>query len=507
VLRIRKDRRELGTLEVVEDAVAHFARYLPIPISVAGTAINAATLPWAPQAGREAIAIDDLARAWCRLGEPLATLELQPFEDPELGRIALHGVLVIPEGSQLSIHELGDVGVLIRRMLISTRERELLPPWARFVTGLVDCAALEPTASREQVRRGPELIAVQRAIAQQVLGWLERLQTESETWRAILDGHGSVVKTWAARHPELFDVVADHVQFRTTRGTMTLPAYLEATGEAAVYYFDDDVEARAMALLLESSSRPVIDAQYTGDVAFLRTYAEARDVRLVRQLEAEQGALSPLSPAPPELALLASWLIEPDLAVEIARFAPSSLPGFVRVPPRTHTQERTRRALDTAGVHSALRGLLGEYTARPPEHAAARRTLFLNADNPLIQQLAARASDDPRGHARAAAQLVAAMARLVAGETLAPSSLLSASQAASAALGALIGAEPTPGRPIPIGWATDTAGLSPKHARLVVQHFPTFEALIAANDRELAAALGLPVAMATALRALAGEPT
>jgi molecular chaperone HtpG len=415
---------------------------------------------------------------------------------------------VIPEGSQLSVHELGDVGVLIRRMLIATRERELLPPWARFVTGLVDCAALEPTASREQVRRGPELVAVQQAIAQQLLAWLARLQTQPETWRAILEGHGSIVKMWAARHRELFDVVGDHVRFRTTRGTMTLPAYLEELGEHAVYYFDDDVEARAMALLLESSARPVIDAQYSGDVAFLHAYADAHGVKLVRQLEAEHGALTPLASPPPELALLASWLVEPDLAVELARFAPASLPGFVRVPPRTENQERTRRALDTASVHSALRGLLGEYTARAPETAAARRTLFLNADNPLIQQLAARASNDPLGHARSAAQLVAAMARLVAGETLAPSSLLSAYQAASAALGALIGAEPSAaGRAIPIGWATDTAGLSPKHARLVVQHFPTFEALAAANERELAETLGLPVTIANALRTLAGEST
>jgi len=86
--------------------------------------------------------------------------------------------------------------------------------------------------------------------------------------------------------------------------------------------------------------------------------------------------------------------------------------------------------------------------------------------------------------------------------------LLSAYQAASAALGALIGEEaPAAGRAIPIGWATDTAGLSPKHARLVIQHFPTFEALASANDRELAETLGLPMTITNALRTLAGETT
>ena len=42
--------------------------------------------------------------------------------------------------------EFGDLNVYIRRMFICERERDLLPPWARFVRGVVDSPLLQPTA-------------------------------------------------------------------------------------------------------------------------------------------------------------------------------------------------------------------------------------------------------------------------------------------------------------------------------------------------------------------------
>jgi len=509
VLRIREDRRELGDPDVIHDAVRHFARFLEVPIFVGDEAINPETLPWLTVAGRPHIDRATLAHEWCRRGKPLATIELAPFVDPELGAITLHGLLVIPEGSQLSLHELGEVGVLIRRMLITTSERDLLPPWARFVTGLVDCPGLEPTASREQVRKNPVMLAVKRAIAAQLLGGLAAIQRQTPAiWRAFLDGHGAVLKSWSARYRELFEAIADEVTFHTTRGAMTLPAYLEELGEDAIYYFDDDEEARNMTLLLESTSRPVIDARYAGDGEFLEMFARERNVRLVRQLEAEGAVVVEVAAPSDGLVRLAGWLEEPDLAVRIARYAPASLPAFVRVPRRVETQALAKQALEGERVHSALRGLLASYVDRRPVQVDERRTLFLNADNPLVQRLADHSADSAK--ARPAAQMIGAMARLVSGEVLAPSSLMSAYRAASSALEVLLGGEvaaaPVPAaRVIPPEWATRRAGLSPKHARLFAANYATFEAVIAATPEAVAGVLGLPVTIAEAVRTLARE--
>jgi molecular chaperone HtpG len=503
LLRIREDRAELGDADVIRDAIAHYARYLAVPIDVAGEVVNLRTLPWAPLQGRPRVAIDELAQDWCRFGAPLATIELQPFTDPGLGPIALHGVLVIPEGSHLSMHELGELAVVIRQMVITTHDRELMPPWAKFVTGLVDCPALEPTASREQVRRGPALVAVQRELARQLLAGIADIQQRTpEVWRSILDGHGSVLKTWGARFTELFDAVADHVTYRTTRGVSTLPAYLEEIGEDALYFFDDAEEARSMTLLLESTERPVLDARWAGDVQFLHAFARERSVKLIRQSEAEANVIAELPDPAPGLRRLAGWIADPELDVKIARYAPTSLPAFVRVPPRIETQGRARRALADEQVHSAMRDLLAAYAdaAPPPDH---RRTLFVNADNPLVQHLAATDTEE----ARAVATVIASMARMVSGETLAPSALLDAYRAAVTSLGTLIGHSDRAitARPIPPEWASRRAGLSPKHARLLAANFPTFPSLVDASRDAIAKVLGLPPMIADALQALAKE--
>ena len=59
--------------------------------------------------------------------------------------------------------------------------------WARFVTGLVDCAALEPTASREQVRQGPEHAAVQRAIGNRATAALLRAPSKPGEFTLVED--------------------------------------------------------------------------------------------------------------------------------------------------------------------------------------------------------------------------------------------------------------------------------------------------------------------------------
>ncbi len=503
VLRIRADRSELGSIDVVRDAVSHFAGYLEIPIRVAGQLINEATLPWRSSAGRRRLDRDELAAMWCPFGEPLATIELVPIE-ADGKTIPLHGVLVIPEGSQLSLHELGHVGVLIRGMLITPDERELLPPWARFVTGIVDCAALEPTASREQVRRGPTCARVQAAIARQLLAGLARIRIEEPAvWSAILEGHSSMLKSWGARHPELFDAICDDVPFYTTRGEMTLPAYLEAIDERAIYYIDDDQQARSLAMLLESTSRPVVAARYAGDLAFLRAFAAARDVRLVRELEAEGQVVTEIAVPPPALARLAGSLVAPDLDVRVARFLPALLPAFVRVPSRVETQSKARRAIGERRVHAALGSLLGQYSRATPEQP--KRTLFINADNPLIRHLA----DDDSIGGRAAAQLIVAIARLVSGETLAPNALMEAYSTAQTAIGALMNVDvrAPAANPIPADWATRRAGLSPKHSRKLATSFASFQALVRASDHEIVKLLELPITIAGAIRTLASEET
>ena len=499
-VRFREDAEELARPSVVRDAIAHYARWLETPLYVEGERVNATRLPWTRPEGEGAPAVTEVALAaeLCEGRPPIATLRLEDVDDPVLGRVPLEGLLCIPEGSQLSVREHGAARVLIRHMLVDPRDEGLLPRWARFVTGLVDCPLLEPTASRESVRREARFRAVRDGVERQLLAWLERLEREQPaTWGEVVRAHESLLKRWALDAPALFEAVADRVTFRTSRGERTLPAYLEASG-GTIYLYASEEQARTMELLLESARRPVIDAQYFADAPFLRLYAKERGVPLVE--EAGQPGAGLLDPVPVEgaMAALVGELADAETEAVAARFAPVDVPAVLVTPRRLRLAEQAK---EEARENAPLAGLLGDYAARAP---VMKRTLHVNVDNPLVRSLAAEPAGAGR---RAAATVLKELARLLGSERLAPEALLESARATGAALGALLGAEAArpAERPLHASWLEGEAGLSASVARQVAARCGSFERLAAEEPGELAAAVGLPRAMAEALVRLAGE--
>lgn len=504
-LRIREDHEELGLPAIVRDAVHHYARYLEHPIFVAGERINARALPWRCDDERASLSHEELAATWSSAGRPIFVLPLRPFTHPRFGEVALHGVLSVPEASVVSLGELGEVAVLIRHMLVTARDRDLLPPWARFVDGLVDCPLLQPTASREQLRRDERMELVREAIGAQLLAGLGALQRERPAvWRQLVDGHRALLKQWSARHRALFDAIADHVPFATTRGEMTLPEYLEAAGEPVIYYFSEEQEARTMALLLEATARPVVDAQWFGDLPFLRVYARCFGLRLVRELEAEAGVITAVERPSDGLRRVAARLATDELDVQVARFDPRSLPAFVQTPSRLEVQREVRGAAGRGQLHAALAALTSDYLEREAPRQARRR-LFLNVSCPLVQMLGEASAAGSR-RVDAAIDLVGAMARTLSGERLSPARMLEIIAELTSALEQLLGAQaPVAARPLSARWAMEQAGLSRAKAESLRARYGSLEALAAADPATLAEQLGISRTIGEALTRLAAH--
>ncbi|MEM9071670.1 MAG: hypothetical protein AAGE52_24390, partial [Myxococcota bacterium] len=329
---------------------------------------------------------------------------------------------------------------------------------------------------------------------------LQRIADEEpQRWQRIIDAHAALLKRWALDSAVLFDAIADRVTFRTSRGNLTLPAYLKASG-GTIYYFAHEDQARAMALLLESARRPVIDAQWFAEAPFLKCYAEVRGVPIVE--EANQpgaGLLQRVRPSAAEQRLL-DELREQDLEVVAARFAPVEVPALVITPRRMRLAKDAAQDADDTAPSDPMATLLGDYAKRAP---ALKRVLHVNLDNPFVQQLVLRESA-PRLPALA---ILKAMARLLGGDRLEPHELIASAQTATTALGDLLGAPPPrpETRPLHASWLEAEAGLAPLKARLVAERCRTFEALAAANAKDLAAAVDLPPVVVEALIRLASS--
>ena len=406
--------REPALLEIVRQ----FADFLPIPIHLSGEReqANLGTPPWnarnVERATREYIerALDT--------SDPLAIIPLHDHIE-EVGddtlTIPIRGFLFVPPGSVASVREYGDVLVFIRRMFICREDKDLLPPWARFVRGALDCPLLQPTASREDLHQDETFEKVRGAIeAQLAQGLRDIAETRPEAWEKIVRGHTDLITGWAARDDNFFEAVCDLVTFRTSRGALTLPDYLDQS-DGNFYYTTRELGSLQERVLAESHGVPVIDASWFGVQPFLARYALTRANCGLVQLDGEsRNLLRPVDET--EWADVTDYFGRKGVSAQVSEFRPPEIPALMFYPEDAEFAIEGRKAIDEGEIADPLAALLGDYLeTHASDSEKVNGTLVLNASNSLMLNL----KDEDESAARdAALELVYQMARLFNGRTL-----------------------------------------------------------------------------------------
>jgi molecular chaperone HtpG len=423
-LRLKPSAYFLLREQILMDTVQEYADFLPTPIHVQGAVerANLGTPPW-DEPDAEAACRDYVRRRFAE-AEPLWVL---PLRDGvvDLGHdtitVPLRGFLFVPAQSVVSIKEYGTVAVYIRRMAICDADKELLPGWARFVRGVVDCPALQPTASREAVHQDDAFEAVRQVLADQLGDGLRRLAAKQpEVWRRIAYGHTDLIMGWASKDDEFFRMVADSVPLRTSRGRIALPEYLEASGNV-IYYTTRELGSLQEKVLAEARDVPAIDASWFGVSSFLQHYTRVHPAIGLVQLDDDLDAL--LRPAlTGQLDELLQLCEELGFTVRAASFRPTDLPAVMTYPAGAETLRDAKSALEQGLIPDAFSSLVQDYVHQRGPSSGVEGTLHLNAACPLIQRLAS--PDLPSGRKQAALATVAYFAKLFCGR------MLNASQAA-----------------------------------------------------------------------------
>jgi molecular chaperone HtpG len=313
------------------------------------------------------------------------------------------------------VREFGDLTVFIRRMFICERERDLLPPWARFVRGVVECPLLQPTASREGIHQDENFELVRQALEEQLGEALRRLaREEPAVWKKVVRGHSDVIIGWAVSDNEFFERVEDIVTFRTTRGPLSLPEYLQHSG-GTLYYVTRELGSLQEQVLAEGRDVPAIDASWFSVTPFLEKYAQRHDDVNLVQLDGEAQQL--LRPAPEgAFAALLEHYRGKGVRARVASFKPAEAPALMLYPQGAELAREAEASLQAGDLPGALAGLVHQYVEGKFDADELRGTLYLNAACPLVRRLAER---PPLPEARAAAlTLIHQVARLFAGRML-----------------------------------------------------------------------------------------
>ncbi len=112
----------------------------------------------------------------------------------------------------------GRIKLYVRRVFI-TDDAELLPPWLRFVRGVVDSEDLPLNISREMLQNNPQVTQIRNGLVGRVIGELESAaDKDAETYAKIWAAFGPVLKEGLYEEQERRGQLLALARFATTAG-------------------------------------------------------------------------------------------------------------------------------------------------------------------------------------------------------------------------------------------------------------------------------------------------
>ena len=174
------------------------------------------------------------------------------------GNLEYTSLLYLPERAPFDLFDLerersGGVQLYVKRVFIMDKAAELLPPWLRFMRGLVDTDDLPLNVSRELLQNNRTVEKIKSALVRRTLGLLEELAADkpaeyAEFWKTF----GAVLKEGVIEDPAQKERIAKLLRFHSTASSgdaaeVTLADYVSRMkpDQKGIYYLTADTLAAA----------------------------------------------------------------------------------------------------------------------------------------------------------------------------------------------------------------------------------------------------------------------
>ena len=159
------------------------------------------------------------------------------------GAIEYTGLLFIPTSRPFDLFELerkGKVKLYVNRVFIADDLDGLLPPYLRFVRGIVDSPDLPLNISREMLQDNPQLKKIQKGLVGRLLKDLKTRSDDADAYGTFWSTFGSVLKEGLYEDFERREEILELCRFQTSAGEewRSLKDYTSAMkdGQDAIYF-------------------------------------------------------------------------------------------------------------------------------------------------------------------------------------------------------------------------------------------------------------------------------
>ena len=394
VLRIKADAEEYLEPMRLETVVRKWADHVTLPVTISRDGkdepANEGTALWRkPKAEVTEENYNDFYRHLGNFDTPWATLHWRAE-----GAMEYSALLFIPgmkPFDPVDNDRESHVRLHVRRMFI-TADAKLLPPWLRFVQGVVDTEDLPLNVSREMLQTTPVLARIRKAVTNRVLTELKSKAKEPADYEKFWDNFGPLLKEGIWEDNEHQKDLAPLLRFKSSavEGWTSLPDYagrMKPEQEAIYILAGDNAESLARSAQLEGFRARGIEVLLLADPidAFWPDRMdkfEEKPIRSVTQGAADLSKL-PLTEAPegepPDVTALVAAL-KSALGEDVSD---------VRVTDRL-VESAVVLGAGTAGPDLQMQRLLrraGRQSFAPPP------VLEINPRHKLLESLAARVAN------------------------------------------------------------------------------------------------------------------
>jgi molecular chaperone HtpG len=258
VLHLKADAEEFLEPFRLQAVVRKWADHITVPIAIARDGkdepANEGTALWRKPKPRSA------GKATRSSTATSATSSTSPGRrcTGARGRAGLRGAAVRPRQQALpgGRGRAREPGAPARAAHVHHRRGRLLPPWLRFVAGVVDTEDLPLNVSRETLQSTPALARIRRAVTGRVLSELKARSKDPEDYAKFWENFGPVLKEGVWEDAEHRKDVAALLRFRSSavEGWTSLADYVARMkpGQEAIYVLvGDDPEMLARSPQLE----------------------------------------------------------------------------------------------------------------------------------------------------------------------------------------------------------------------------------------------------------------
>lgn len=263
VLHLKPEAKDYLEPMRIERIVHAYSDNIQFPIELVGDngeakQINSASALW--QRPKSELKPEDYAAAYKSIAnafdEPAMTLHYRAE-----GRQAYAVLLFAPSSKPFDLFEpsrKGRVKLYVRRVFI-TDDADLLPPYLRFIRGVVDSEDLPLNISREMLQNNPQLAQIRKAVTGRVISELETLSEKGpEQFDKIWDAFGPVIKEGLYEDFERREKLLALARFNTTAGNRrSLKQYFAdlKPNQTEIYFLvGDSIERLKSNPMLEAAS-------------------------------------------------------------------------------------------------------------------------------------------------------------------------------------------------------------------------------------------------------------